>query len=393
MKFGKGKVNKKISLGIVTGILVIGGVIGGVLMIQKEQKLKEEIKKATVYLKNDLKFEIHTEVKLLSLVDHKDDRVKILSKDETIDTSTLGEQKVTIRYEVEKEKREKTFKVMIIDTTAPTMEYPKELSTTEESEIDLLKDVKVSDNSMEEIQATVEGDYDFNKEGTYHLKYVASDSSNNKSEEEFTLTVNKKPVVNTSNPNSLQSNTTFTTTKGFQGKTVNGVTYIDGVLIANKTYSLPSNYGSGLTGETQQAFNQMRDAAASNGLNLSIISGFRSYSHQNNIYNNYVARDGKVAADRYSARPGHSEHQTGLAIDINSLSQSFENTAEGKWLKDNSYHYGFILRYPKDGEAVTGYMYEPWHFRYVGVELATKLYNNGSWITLEDYFGITSEYR
>lgn len=391
MKFVQLKINKKILIGVISSILIIGGITGGFFLMNHQEKLREErerIKKATIHLKDNLNLEINTEVKLLSLVKSKDDEVKVLSKDENIDTSILGEKEVIIQYEVRKEKREKKFKIMIIDTISPTIECSKELNTTAGSEIDLLKDVKVSDNSMEEIEATIEGEYDINREGTYNLKYVAVDSSNNRQEEDFILTIHKKPVVIPQ-----QTDNTFTTSKGFSGYIKNGVTYIDGVLIVNKTYSLPSNYGSGLTGDTQQAFNQMRDSAASNGLNLSIISGFRSYSTQNNIYNNYVAKDGKAAADRYSARPGHSEHQTGLAVDINSLYQSFENTAEGKWLKDNSYLYGFILRYPKDGEQVTGYMYEPWHFRYVGVELATKLYNNGSWITLEDYFGITSQYQ
>ena len=136
----------------------------------------------------------------------------------------------------------------------------------------------------------------------------------------------------------------------------------------------------------------MQAAAKADGLNIYISSGFRSYSYQKNLYNNYVNRDGVVAADTYSARAGHSEHQSGLAFDVNTINDSFANTEEGKWLNDNCYKYGFILRYPKGKSDETGYQYEPWHFRYVGVELAEKLYNNGNWITVEDYFGITSKY-
>ena len=110
------------------------------------------------------------------------------------------------------------------------------------------------------------------------------------------------------------------------------------------------------------------------------------------IYNDYVARDGQLMADTYSARPGYSEHQSGLAIDVNSLDQDWENTPEGKWLSANCYKYGFIIRYPKGKEDITGYMYEPWHIRYVGKDLAEKLYNNGNWLTLEEYLGITSVY-
>jgi len=128
-------------------------------------------------------------------------------------------------------------------------------------------------------------------------------------------------------------------------------------------------------------------------LNLYISSGFRSYSYQENLYNNYVAQDGQLAADTYSARPGHSEHQTGLAFDLNTIDDSFAYTEEGKWVKDNCQKYGLILRYPKGKEAQTGYQYESWHLRYVGKELAQELYNNGNWITLEEHFNLTSEYN
>lgn len=168
-------------------------------------------------------------------------------------------------------------------------------------------------------------------------------------------------------------------------------TYIKGILIANKSYPLPSDYNPGVDSTAQSAFNQMASAAASEGINLFIVSGFRSYSTQASIYNNYVAQDGKAAADRYSARPGHSEHQTGLAFDVNSLSQSFEDTPEGKWLAANCYKYGFIIRYPKNKESITGYMYEPWHIRYLGNNTAKEVFNSG--LTLEEYLGIKSVYK
>ena len=129
------------------------------------------------------------------------------------------------------------------------------------------------------------------------------------------------------------------------------------------------------------------------GLNIYLSSGFRSYSTQKNLYNNYVATDSKTNADTYSARPGHSEHQTGLAFDVNQIDNSFDNTNEAVWLSNNCYKYGFILRYPKGKSNETGYMYESWHFRYVGKDLAEKLYNNGDWITIESYFGIESKYN
>ena len=185
---------------------------------------------------------------------------------------------------------------------------------------------------------------------------------------------------------------------------IDGVTYVDGILIVNKTYSLPENYRpensdgydrctTCITKETKEAFNLMEADARALGLNIYISSGFRSYKYQNELYERYAAKDGYANADTYSARPGHSEHQTGLAFDLNTIDDSFANTEEGKWIYDNCYKYGFILRYPKGKEKETGYQYESWHLRYVGKELASKLYNDGNWKTLEEHFGLTSVYE
>ena len=174
----------------------------------------------------------------------------------------------------------------------------------------------------------------------------------------------------------------------------NSIKYVDGVLIVNKTYSLPSNYVPTNTYKDASGVNYCSNCldAKALGLNIWIQSGYRSYSLQESLYNKYVNRDGKEAADTYSARPGHSEHQTGLAFDLNSISDDFQYTNEGIWINNNCYKYGFILRYPKGKEHITGYKYESWHLRYVGEELSTKLYNNGDWITLEEYFNLTSTY-
>ena len=180
--------------------------------------------------------------------------------------------------------------------------------------------------------------------------------------------------------------------KGFEIVTKDGFTYVDGVLVVNKTYSLPADYYPGdLTAECDTAYMTMKAAAAEEGLHLYISSGFRSYDTQDVIYNRYVANDGRANADRYSARPGHSEHQTGLAIDLNGVLDSFGETAEGKWVAAHAHEYGFILRYPKGKEPQTGYMYEPWHIRYVGVEVATAIFESG--LCLEEYYGITSAYQ
>ncbi len=181
------------------------------------------------------------------------------------------------------------------------------------------------------------------------------------------------------------------TTKNYPIYEKDGRTYIDGVLIVNKTYSLPSGYNpDGLSPDCSAAFREMQKAAAAKGLSIYISSGFRSFSSQKSIYNRYVSRDGRAAADTYSARPGHSEHQTGLSVDLNTITQSFGNTPEGRWVAEHCHEYGFILRYPKGKSHITGYCFEPWHFRYVGVETATKIAKSG--LCLEEYYGITSVY-
>lgn len=179
------------------------------------------------------------------------------------------------------------------------------------------------------------------------------------------------------------------------------------LLIANKKYKLSSLYvpsglrepnvnragGLLLKNEAASALENMFYAASREGIYLYAGSGYRSYSTQDAIYNNYVSRDGVYNADRYSARAGHSEHQTGLAIDIADaslryfLSTSFGGTREGIWLKNNAHRFGFVLRYPSTKESITGYMYEPWHFRYVGIDYATAIFSEGSEMTLEEYFG------
>lgn len=304
---------------------------------------------------------------------------ELLDPDRTVDTSSLGKKDIEVQCKNSLGYvKTSSFELIVRDYTAPVISFSEELSTTVGTPIDLLANVTASDNVDLDVKVSVDGEYSFDQEGEYTLYYVAKDSSGNETKNKFILKVEEDNTMRTAN--------------GYSIVVENGVTYIDGVLMVNKTYSLPSSYGNGLTDEVSTAFQKMKNAAAKDGITLSIISGYRSYSRQDTIYHNYVQRDGKSEADTYSARPGHSEHQSGLAFDLNSLESSFANTKEGKWLNEHAYEYGFILRYPKSKTNETGYVYEPWHFRYVGEELAKKLYNDGNWITLEAYFGVTSQY-
>ncbi|MDM5335383.1 M15 family metallopeptidase [Ureibacillus composti] len=170
-------------------------------------------------------------------------------------------------------------------------------------------------------------------------------------------------------------------------------TYVDGVLIANKKYPLPKTFQPGEDVDARAAFELMAGDARKAGFEIVAFSTYRSYEYQQTLYNNYVERDGKENADRYSARPGYSEHQTGLAFDIGEvgredlwLTSEFGETEAGKWLVNNAHKYGFILRYPQGKEKITGYMYESWHFRYLGIQLATDVKKSS--LTLEEYLGI-----
>lgn len=200
-----------------------------------------------------------------------------------------------------------------------------------------------------------------------------------------------KPAKQTEPPDKEQS----TDSGGYvEGMTLpDKPTYINGVLIANKKHPLPKEFAPGENPEAREAFDMMAAEAKLSGFELVAFSTYRSFDYQTTLYNRYVERDGQEAADRYSARPGYSEHQTGLAFDIGEknfeqywASSEFGNTPAGKWVAENAHKYGFILRYPVGKEDITGYMHESWHFRYVGEGIARDIYVKG--ITLEEYLDI-----
>lgn len=177
--------------------------------------------------------------------------------------------------------------------------------------------------------------------------------------------------------------------------------------LVNKQYDLPEDYEPEdlvtvdvptvldnpeirqLRESAADSLKEMFDAAEEEGIYLHARSGYRSYQTQVQLYNSYVSNHGEEAADRYSARPGHSEHQTGLGMDITSesvnyqLTEAFGDTIEGLWVKDNAHRFGYIIRYPEGKEEITGYQFEPWHLRYLGEELATEVYESN--LTYEEY--------
>jgi len=182
------------------------------------------------------------------------------------------------------------------------------------------------------------------------------------------------------------------------------------LILVNKSNGLDSNYkpddltdilyyaadrgaeGRFMRATAADAFHSLVEEAKGQGVEIVMTTAYRSYGFQSTLYNNYVSRDGQAAADRYSARPGFSEHQTGLAVDVSAasvgykLTREFADTTEGKWLAENAHLYGFIIRYPQGREEQTGYLYEPWHLRYIGSTAANYIYENE--IILEEYLEI-----
>lgn len=221
-------------------------------------------------------------------------------------------------------------------------------------------------------KVAVKNNINTKKPGTYEVVYKVTDSSENKVIEKRKVTVKEK----TGNVSKEEPNV----------EVKDGITYIDGIIIVNKVYSLPKDYDPKVNKTALKALKNMQADAKVLGLDLSLISGYRSYETQNKLYNKYVKKDGEEIANTYSAKPGHSEHQTGLAFDIGSVDRAFANTSEAKWIEENAHLYGFIVRYPKDKTDITGYIYEPWHVRYLGKENAKKVWESG--LTLEEYLGV-----
>lgn len=181
------------------------------------------------------------------------------------------------------------------------------------------------------------------------------------------------------------------------------------LILVNKTHGIGKNYepkdletakpvADDRAGEYQKlrkavskAFSRLSKGAKAKGYVIKLTTGFRPYDYQKTLYKQYIQADGKKKAEQYSAKPGYSEHQTGLSADVSSPSVDYEltrrygKTKEGRWLAKNAHKYGFIIRYPKGREDLTGYEYEPWHIRYVGKDAAKEIYEQG--ITLEEYLG------
>lgn len=305
-----------------------------------------------------------------------------------INTESIGEQTITYLVQYRGVEKEITHTILVKDTQAPIIKL-KQANIS----IEVMETYDPLDN-IESVVDPVDGDLPFSKDskdgsytveasgdsstaGSYQVTICAYDKAQNKATATFLVTVEQ--------PIQIGNGSSVGTGEGGNETNIGGVTYVNGILLVNKTHPVPQGYG-GIDSTASAALQRLQAGANAAGYAMPLLSGYRSYAVQTGLYNSYVARDGQAAADRYSARPGTSEHQTGLAFDIGELDDAFGYTPAGSWLASHAHEYGFIIRYPEGKEDITGYQYEPWHVRYVGVEVAQKVFE--SRLTLEEYLGV-----
>lgn len=324
-----------------------------------DQKIYDQL--SVDFVDNGL-IEYGSEIDSLDLIVSNNGEITFINE---LDTFNVSKQKIQVKVKEKNVERifEKEFEV--IDTQYPIIELYKDVVS-----IDCGKTYDFKDN-VKSCYDVIDGvleyeiiqEVDFEKVGSYKVQVKTVDLNKNESTVEYTLKILNKTSAVTP-------------------------TYIKGILIVNKTYALPSNYGSGIDPVAYQALMELQSAASSVGYDLPLLSGYRSYATQKNTYAYWCNLYGEEYAQNVSALPGHSEHQTGLAFDVASLKSSFGDTEAGKWLESHCAEYGFILRYPKNKTHITGYYYEPWHIRYVGKEHSIPIMNQK--ITLEEYLGVKS---
>lgn len=345
------KFKKKIVI-LVSFVLVLFILIGGIFI--KKMEIHEDD-----LILSQLQFEYGSEVNIKDLIEKAN--VEIIEYP-IVSTLEVGQQKLTFKVKKGFMQSEIKKEIEIVDTQKPIIEFKQDqlvLNYGEKKDLmtNILKVYDIVDKS-ENIKIELNENVNINKAGNYKVEVIATDKNGNKTVKSFKVIVKEKPIIGT---------------------------YINGILLVNKEYPIPASFG-GYNEEASKALDALQKGANQAGYSMPLLSGYRSYETQKNLYNNYVANYGQESADTFSARPGHSEHQTGLAFDVGDIDDYYGDTPAGKWLKENCASYGFIIRYTKGKESITGYKSEPWHIRYVGVEHAKKIMSQN--ICLEEYLGV-----
>ena len=287
----------------------------------------------------------------------------------TISTDTLGLQKIEYEIEYNRKIQKGSRTIQVVDTQLPVIELKSDII-----ELNNGDNFNPTDN-IERIYDIVDGDlntYEFihnvdtSTSGDYEVIIKATDKNMNIQMAKYSVVVNElKEDSDENNENQLR--------------------YIENILFINKKYNLPSSYKE----ENEVALNalkKLQETALLNGHELPVISGYISYSEQSKLYQDSLDKNGFDITNRTVEKPGHSEHQAGLAFDIGTTDENFGDTEAGKWLAEYCSEFGFIIRYPKGKEHITGYEYSPTHIRYVGEKHAKLIKKWG--ITLEEYLGV-----
>lgn len=368
--------------------IIIGGVLIGALLLAHIL-----LKQPSIHFNPDLVYEYSKQPQTLDVLYDKDK-----SQFKTIEFHYDGKSitelaldrvgSVNLIVIIKNDFNKKTFQLnyTVEDTELPVIEgsVDMEVNYGVNPSFDHIRAADVVDG---ELEVSVVGDYDVMRADTYLLQAEATDLNGNVSQEIFNLVVKAKP-----NPPTITKPNPEDSTKHPQKGPE--ITYAGGHIFVNKKHGLPNSYNPGENAQARKHLNEMIQTMRDAGLNVSTeVSGFRTYEYQRNLYNRYVKQYGVIKADTFAARPGYSDHQTGLTFDLKDKLGQLLGRAdplashnEITWVADHAHLYGFVVRYPQGKEAITGYIYEPWHLRYLGSKDALKIYQSG--LTMEEYFNI-----
>ena len=390
------KLTKSNAALIAIAVLLVAGAITAVTLWQHQQRIIAErnriLTSMAITFQEENVIEYGSETSAEDLIVHmKGGAIKQYPQ---LDTRTIGPQKLLFLMKQDDVEKQFEYTVEVKDSEPPVILIeddivelrvgdafdPKENIKSVSDPIDGGLTLQDEGEEPEKGHYTIISETDTAKAGTYTVRIQACDINGNRAQQEYTVKV--EDIVESIIPDEIKDFSDQLNDK------IDGTspTYINGILLVNKNHPLPRSYGNGADATAYAALLQLQAGAQEAGYSIPMISGYRSYDYQAQLYNGYVARDGKEAADRYSAQPGKSEHQSGLAFDVGSIDNNYGESDAGRWLAAHCADYGFILRYPPGKEHITGYMYEPWHIRYVGVSTARAIMSSG--LTLEEYLGV-----
>lgn len=380
------------------GIIIIILITILIILITAAFLIFNNKNKITFYI-NGKEFESYSQkVEYSDNIDYSTNAIKLTAKkNETDITKQIKYNKIkitklkTYKITYEVEGKQFVYEMEVVDTSAPeitgeTTYTMKQDETFDQANLKLI----AIDNFDKEIsdKITTEDNVDTSTPGEYTLTFKVSDSSNNTAEFKCIVTVEAKEEK-TNNPvkennNYTQSNINIVNNPNDITVMINKYNYLPDGWAPNDLVSIGGNHY--LRAEAASSLNQMRQAAINSGIPFNVVSSYRSQAYQTSLYNNYFAVD-PINAPFYSAYPRTSEHELGLAIDISydySLHSDLQNSALGQWMMQHAHEYGWIMRYPYGKTDITGYVFEAWHYRYVGTSLATQLRNNG--LTMEEFY-------